>query len=107
MDCVSGDKTKFKEGFNFFFWKLDVGEEIICTFFYRRKGVTPMTPFIWDLKISQLPRPSVIFLFQVVGSQARILYSDQKGRVSIAVAINRAISEGKIKVCLFCLDMFW
>uniref|UniRef100_A0A8C9U7Q7 Urocanate hydratase n=1 Tax=Serinus canaria TaxID=9135 RepID=A0A8C9U7Q7_SERCA len=33
----------------------------------------------------------------VVGSQARILYSDQKGRVSIAVAINRAISEGKIK----------
>ncbi|XP_068883625.1 urocanate hydratase isoform X1 [Aphelocoma coerulescens] len=33
----------------------------------------------------------------VVGSQARILYSDQKGRVSIAMAINRAISEGKIK----------
>ncbi|KFV50425.1 Urocanate hydratase, partial [Tyto alba] len=33
----------------------------------------------------------------VVGSQARILYSDQKGRVSIAVAINRAISEGRIK----------
>ncbi|KFU90874.1 putative urocanate hydratase, partial [Chaetura pelagica] len=33
----------------------------------------------------------------VVGSQARILYSDQRGRVSIAVAINRAISEGRIK----------
>ncbi|KFV56745.1 Urocanate hydratase, partial [Gavia stellata] len=33
----------------------------------------------------------------VVGSQARILYSDQSGRVSIAVAINRAISEGRIK----------
>ncbi|PKK21462.1 urocanate hydratase 1, partial [Columba livia] len=33
----------------------------------------------------------------VVGSQARILYSDQRGRVSIAVAINQAISEGKIK----------
>ncbi|KAM6256771.1 urocanate hydratase [Porphyrio hochstetteri] len=33
----------------------------------------------------------------VVGSQARILYSDQRGRVSIAMAINRAISEGKIK----------
>uniref|UniRef100_A0A8D0LB72 Urocanate hydratase n=1 Tax=Sphenodon punctatus TaxID=8508 RepID=A0A8D0LB72_SPHPU len=33
----------------------------------------------------------------VVGSQARILYSDQKGSVSIAVAINRGIAEGKIK----------
>ncbi|XP_078066147.1 urocanate hydratase [Mustelus asterias] len=33
----------------------------------------------------------------VVGSQARILYSDQKGRVKIAVAINRAVAAGKIK----------
>ncbi|XP_066472887.1 urocanate hydratase [Tiliqua scincoides] len=33
----------------------------------------------------------------VVGSQARILYSDQKGRVTIAVAINRGIAEGRIK----------
>uniref|UniRef100_A0A8C2TWY1 urocanate hydratase n=1 Tax=Coturnix japonica TaxID=93934 RepID=A0A8C2TWY1_COTJA len=33
----------------------------------------------------------------VVGSQARILYSDQRGRVSIAIAINRAIAEGRIK----------
>nr|XP_028575068.1 urocanate hydratase-like [Podarcis muralis] len=33
----------------------------------------------------------------VVGSQARILYSDQKGRVAIALAINRSIAEGKIK----------
>ncbi|XP_053454478.1 urocanate hydratase isoform X3 [Nycticebus coucang] len=33
----------------------------------------------------------------VVGSQARILYSDQKGRVAIAVAINQAIARGKIK----------
>uniref|UniRef100_A0A5F9D0X7 urocanate hydratase n=1 Tax=Oryctolagus cuniculus TaxID=9986 RepID=A0A5F9D0X7_RABIT len=33
----------------------------------------------------------------VVGSQARILYSDQKGRVAIAVAINQAIACGKIK----------
>ncbi|KAJ7423883.1 Urocanate hydratase [Pitangus sulphuratus] len=38
----------------------------------------------------------------VVGSQARILYSDQRGRVSIAVAINKAISEGKIKVDVQC-----
>ncbi|XP_076972418.1 urocanate hydratase [Tamandua tetradactyla] len=33
----------------------------------------------------------------VVGSQARILYSDQKGRVAIAVAINRAIANGEIQ----------
>lgn len=33
-----------------------------------------------------------------MGSQARILYSDQKGRVAIAVAINQAIASGKIKV---------
>ncbi|XP_061474403.1 urocanate hydratase [Rhineura floridana] len=33
----------------------------------------------------------------VVGSQARILYSDQKGRVAIALAINRGIAEGRIK----------
>ncbi|XP_068939951.1 urocanate hydratase [Petaurus breviceps papuanus] len=33
----------------------------------------------------------------VVGSQARILYSDQKGRVAIAVAINQSIAQGKVK----------
>ncbi|CAH2312062.1 urocanate hydratase [Pelobates cultripes] len=33
----------------------------------------------------------------VVGSQARILYSDQKGRVSIAVAINKAVATGQVK----------
>ncbi|XP_008826823.1 urocanate hydratase isoform X1 [Nannospalax galili] len=33
----------------------------------------------------------------VVGSQARILYSDQRGRVAIAMAINQAIASGKIK----------
>lgn len=32
----------------------------------------------------------------VVGSQARILYADADGRVQIASAFNRAISEGKI-----------
>jgi len=33
----------------------------------------------------------------VVGSQARILYSDAKGRLSIALAFNKAVSEGKLK----------
>ena len=34
----------------------------------------------------------------VVGSQARILYSDQEGRVKIALAFNQAVKDGKIKV---------
>ncbi|MFA5713023.1 MAG: urocanate hydratase [Bacteroidales bacterium] len=33
----------------------------------------------------------------VVGSQARILYADSEGRVKIALALNRAIGEGKIE----------
>jgi urocanate hydratase len=37
-------------------------------------------------------------LFQVVGSQARILYSDQEGRVAIALAFNEAVKSGKLKV---------
>jgi len=32
----------------------------------------------------------------VVGSQARILYADEKGRIQIATAFNQAIKEGKI-----------
>lgn len=34
----------------------------------------------------------------VVGSQARILYSDQPGRIAIALAFNKAVREGKLKV---------
>ncbi|XP_059143399.1 urocanate hydratase-like isoform X2 [Physella acuta] len=33
----------------------------------------------------------------VVGSQARILYSDQEGRTAIALAFNKAVSEGHLK----------
>ncbi len=33
----------------------------------------------------------------VVGSQARILYADEAGRIHIALAFNQAIREGKIK----------
>jgi len=36
----------------------------------------------------------------VVGSQARILYSDQRGRVALAQAFNKAISEGRLKGCV-------
>lgn len=33
----------------------------------------------------------------VVGSQARILYSDQQGRIAIARAFNKAVANGKLK----------
>ncbi len=33
----------------------------------------------------------------VVGSKARILYSDQNGRVAISLALNRMVREGVIK----------
>ncbi|XP_072106676.1 urocanate hydratase isoform X1 [Mobula birostris] len=33
----------------------------------------------------------------VVGSQARILYSDQRGRIAIAVAINQAVAASRLK----------
>ena len=33
----------------------------------------------------------------VVGSQARILYADAEGRINIAEAFNKAVSEGKLK----------
>ena len=36
---------------------------------------------------------------QVVGSQARILYSDCRGRVAIAVAFNAAVRDKTITVC--------
>jgi len=36
----------------------------------------------------------------VVGSQARILYADQRARVAIALAFNRAIKDGRIKDCV-------
>ncbi|VDM23547.1 unnamed protein product [Toxocara canis] len=33
----------------------------------------------------------------IVGSQARILYSDQQGRTAIALAFNKAVADGKLK----------
>ena len=37
-------------------------------------------------------------VFQVVGSQARILYADQAGRSAIATAFNKAIADGQLQV---------
>ena len=36
----------------------------------------------------------------VVGSQARILYSDHEGRIEIALAFNAAVRDGRLKVRL-------
>ena len=41
---------------------------------------------------------SYVLFTQVVGSQARILYSDQKGRTEIATAFNEAVGSKKLKV---------
>lgn len=43
---------------------------------------------------------SVYLSVKVVGSQARILYSNEEGRVSIALAFNKAVSDGRLKVHL-------
>ena len=43
----------------------------------------------------------------VVGSQARILYSDQVGRVKIALAFNEAVATGKLKVRQFFHLLFF
>ncbi|MBW04364.1 Urocanate hydratase, partial [Eschrichtius robustus] len=53
----------------------------------------------WWTCLPNIPRISQLSPFspQVVGSQARILYSDQKGRVALAMAFNQAIARGKIK----------
>lgn len=44
----------------------------------------------------------IFFLFsKVVGSQARILYADHRGRISIAEAFNKAIAEKRLSVRVF------
>ena len=43
----------------------------------------------------------------VVGSQARILYSDQVGRVKIARAFNEAVATGKLKVFSNTISYFY
>ncbi|XP_012514492.1 PREDICTED: urocanate hydratase-like, partial [Propithecus coquereli] len=72
---------------------------------YQHRGRPPGPS--WGGGLRRSPRPGALLCRlrllspsppQVVGSQARILYSDQKGRVAIAVAINEAIRQGKIKV---------
>ena len=42
----------------------------------------------------------------VVGSQARILYSDQVGRVRLAQAFNQAVRSGQLKVRLINIECY-
>ena len=37
----------------------------------------------------------------VVGSQARILYSDRDGRIALALAFNKAVADGKLHVSFY------
>ncbi|KAL8212604.1 UNVERIFIED_CONTAM: Urocanate hydratase [Gekko kuhli] len=70
-------------------------------------AVLPLTIIFEDKKVNdsvkQQYRDNIRWIEEasrhnlVVGSQARILYSDQNGRVAIAVAINQGIAEGRIK----------
>lgn len=60
-------------------------------------GKSPESP-----PLQQVTEVPLLSFLQVVGSQARILYSDQKGRVAIAVAFNHAIAHGQIKVGGLC-----
>ena len=41
----------------------------------------------------------------MVGSQARILYSNAEGRIAIALAFNKAVMEGKLKVLCVCMSV--
>ena len=72
-----------------------------CIFFLQpRKIFTDKIP----LEIVQQYEDNLKWLAEaekhnlVVGSQARILYSDQIGRVKIAQAFNQAVASGRLKV---------
>ena len=62
----------------------------LCSLFFARTNAisreTLSTYFVFSIRL------------QVVGSQARILYSDQRGRVALAQAFNKGISEGRLQV---------
>ena len=51
-----------------------------------------------NLVLNMFPSHRLFVLLKVVGSQARILYSDQKGRTAIALAFNNAVTDRKLKV---------
>lgn len=53
-----------------------------CHYFFRRKHYQRI----------------LYFRLQVVGSQARILYLDQRGRVALAQAFNKGITDGRLRV---------
>lgn len=62
---------------------------------------------IYEIKLLNLYTAAIgkesIFYRQVVGSQARILYSDRRGRVAIATAFNKAVSNGTLAVSSYSL----
>lgn len=44
------------------------------------------------------PSPCPAHCLEVVGSQARILYSNEEGRIAVALSFNKAVAEGQLEV---------
>jgi len=84
--CTSGDPTDLHKTDQI---ATEVLNEII------KKGVPQKTVQQYDDNLRWLREAEKHKM--VVGSQARILYSDQEGRVKIALAFNKAVKDGKIK----------
>jgi len=84
--CTSGDPND-----------LDVTDDIAATVLedFINRGVTESVKQQYNDNIRWIKEAGKHKM--VVGSQARILYSDQKGRTAIAVAFNKAIAEGDLK----------
>lgn len=76
---------------------------------YKKKILTFFIPDKIPVEIEQQYEDNLRWLAEaekhemVVGSQARILYSDQIGRVKIAQAFNKAVASGQVQVILFLM----
>ncbi|XP_015777989.1 PREDICTED: urocanate hydratase-like [Acropora digitifera] len=68
---------------------------------FRLVCLTKIEAIVRENDISFYVSSFIFFLFsQVVGSQARILYADHRGRISIAEAFNKAIAEKRLSGCI-------
>jgi len=95
----------FSLGFGPFRWVCTSGlhEDLVQTDAIAMKVLKDIISNKIPLEIEQQYQDNMKWLSEaekhklVVGSQARILYSDQVGRVKIALAFNEAVAAGKLK----------
>merc|ERR1711878_142232 len=95
----------FSLGFGPFRWVCTSGlhEDLVQTDAIAMKVLKDIISNKIPLEIEQQYQDNMKWLSEaekhklVVGSQARILYSDQVGRVKIALAFNEAVALGKLK----------